>query len=157
MGERLNKTATEALGDVDVVCLLIDATQPFGPGDKFIAERVPKNSVLIVNKVDRAQPDQIMAQLAAVAELGFAEYFPVSARRGTGVPELVEAGADISAATPSGITPLHWAAGRNATNAVAYLLSVDSNTSAPRDESNDSISRKRLTTLRKSHEDIVEP
>jgi GTP-binding protein Era len=90
MGERLNQTATEALGDVDVVCLLIDATQPFGPGDKFIAERVPKNSVLIVNKVDRAKPDQVMAQLAAVAELGFAEYFPVSARRGTGVPELVE-------------------------------------------------------------------
>ena len=27
MGERLNQTATEALGDVDVVCLLIDATR----------------------------------------------------------------------------------------------------------------------------------
>ncbi|MFM7069280.1 MAG: GTPase Era [Actinomycetes bacterium] len=90
MGERLNDTAAEALGDVDVVCLLIDATQPFGPGDRYITERVPSHSVLIVNKVDKATPEQVLAQLAAVSELEFDEYFPVSARRGTGVPELVE-------------------------------------------------------------------
>ena len=90
MGERLNATAAEALSDVDVVCLLVDATQPVGPGDRYIAERVPEGSVLVLNKIDRATPEQVMAQLAAVAELGFAEYFPVSARRGTGVDDLVE-------------------------------------------------------------------
>jgi len=90
MGERLNETATSALGDVDVVCLLVDATQPIGPGDRYIAERLPRESVLVLNKVDRADRGQIMAQLAAVSELGFAEYFPISARTGKGVPELVE-------------------------------------------------------------------
>lgn len=90
MGERLNDTASDALADVDVVCLLVDATASIGPGDRFIAERVPKDSVLVLNKIDRAKPERILAQLATAAEFGFSEYFPVSATTGKGVPELVE-------------------------------------------------------------------
>ena len=41
LGERLNDTATGAIGDVDVVCLLVDATAPIGKGDKWVASRVP--------------------------------------------------------------------------------------------------------------------
>ena len=32
LGNRLNATATGAIGDVDVVCLVIDASAPLGPG-----------------------------------------------------------------------------------------------------------------------------
>lgn len=90
MGERLNDTAQDALEGIDVACLLIDATAPLGPGDRFVAQRLPKGSVLVLNKVDAATPEQVLAQLAKAAELDFAEYFPVSARTGDGVPELVE-------------------------------------------------------------------
>jgi GTP-binding protein Era len=91
LGERLNTAATEALGDVDVVCLLVDATQPVGPGDRFIAERVPSSGVVVVNKVDKASPDQVIEQLArAAAQLDLSEYFPVSAITGDGVDALVE-------------------------------------------------------------------
>ena len=31
LGERLNTSATGAIGDVDVVCLVVDATAPIGP------------------------------------------------------------------------------------------------------------------------------
>jgi len=91
LGERLNDTATNAIGGVDTVCFLIDATAPLGRGDKWVASRVPKDAVVVVNKVDAASPDQVLSQLAAAAELDLAEYFPVSARTGEGVAVLVEA------------------------------------------------------------------
>jgi GTP-binding protein Era len=45
----------------------------------------------VLNKVDAATPAEIAAQLARAAELDLAEYFPVSARTGDGVDELVAA------------------------------------------------------------------
>src|SRR5205085_192334 len=89
-GERLNDVATEAVGGVDVVCLVIDATAPLGRGDRFVAARVPRDSIVVVNKIDLARPDTVLRQLAAAAELEFGDYFPVSARTGAGVDELVE-------------------------------------------------------------------
>jgi GTP-binding protein Era len=91
LGERLNDTAQSALGDVDVACLVIDATAPVGPGDRFIASRLPKDSLVVVNKVDAASRADVLVQLQRAGELEFAEYFPVSARTGEGVDELVEA------------------------------------------------------------------
>lgn len=90
LGERLNATAEEALGGVDVVCLVVDATMPIGPGDRWVASRCPADSVVVVNKVDVASPEQVLVQLARAAEqLDLAAYFPVSARTGAGVEGLV--------------------------------------------------------------------
>jgi len=88
MGERLNETATGALADVDVACLVVDATAKLGPGDRFVAERMPPGSVLVLNKIDRATPEQVLTQLTAASEYDFAEYFPVSAKTGEGVEAL---------------------------------------------------------------------
>jgi GTPase len=91
LGERLNDTASEALGGVDVVCLVVDATQTIGPGDRFIGERVPPDSVIVVNKIDKASPDRVVEQLARAGDqLAGSEYFPVSATTGRGVTELVD-------------------------------------------------------------------
>ena len=91
LGQRLNDTAAAAAGDVDVVVLVIDATAPLGKGDRWVASRVPPSTLCVVNKVDIASQPSIAAQLAAAGELGLSEYFPVSARTGEGVQELVEA------------------------------------------------------------------
>ena len=92
LGERLNQTATGSLADVDVVCLVVDATAPVGKGDRFVAERCPPGTVVVVNKIDAAPPDDVLRQLrrASELELADAEFFPVSARTGAGVPELVD-------------------------------------------------------------------
>ncbi|HEY6532531.1 MAG TPA: GTPase Era [Acidimicrobiales bacterium] len=91
LGERLNATATEATSGVDVVCLVVDATAPIGPGDRFVAERVPADAVIVVNKTDAASPDEVLQQLAkAAAQLDRSAYFPVSALTGAGVDALVE-------------------------------------------------------------------
>ncbi len=90
MGSRLNDTALEAVSDVDVVCLVVDATAPIGTGDQWVAERAPQDAVVVVNKVDLATRDQVVAQLVRAAELDRSDVFPVSAVTGDGVPELVE-------------------------------------------------------------------
>lgn len=90
MGERLNDAASDALAGVDVVCLVLDATQRVGPGDRWIADRVPGDAVLVLNKTDRSPRERIAEQLAEAAEFGFESYFPVSARTGRGVDALVE-------------------------------------------------------------------
>ena len=90
LGERLNRTASEAFDGVDVVCLVLDATQPLGRGDRFVAARCPSDLVVVVNKIDRASRAQVASQLAAAAELNAEAYFPVSGRTGEGLPELVE-------------------------------------------------------------------
>ena len=91
LGERVNATALESLADVDVTCLVIDATKPFGSGDQWVARHLDMaKSIVILNKIDAVKPDRVVAQLAAAAELGAAEYFPVSARTGKGIAGLVE-------------------------------------------------------------------
>ena len=103
LGERLNDTAQSALGDVDVVCFVVDATAPVGPGDRFIASRLPKDSLVVVNKTDAASRADVLTQLERAAEFEFAEYFPVSARTGDGLAALVDA---VIARLPEG--PLYY-------------------------------------------------
>jgi GTPase len=90
LGQRLNETATSTISGVDAVCLVIDATAPFGPGDKWVASRCPSDAIVVVNKVDIASPDDVLAQLAKASELDFSGYFPVSATTGQGVDALVD-------------------------------------------------------------------
>ena len=91
LGERLNQVAAESLADIDVAVLVLDATAPLGRGDRFVAERVPKDAIVALNKVDAASREQLLGQLAAAGALDLAEYFPLSARTGEGVDALVAA------------------------------------------------------------------
>jgi GTP-binding protein Era len=94
LGERANDRALATLAEVDVVCFLIEANAPIGPGDRFVAARLAEVStpvVLAVNKTDLAAKDAIFEHLAqASGELGdFAAFVPLSARDGVGVPALL--------------------------------------------------------------------
>jgi GTPase len=90
LGERLNASATEALGGVDVVCFVLDATKPFGKGDRWVAERVPKDVVVVVNKTDIASPEAVLAQLTAASKIDASAFFPISAVTGEGVEALLD-------------------------------------------------------------------
>ena len=92
LGERVNATALDSINDVEVVCMLIDATKKFGRGDQWVADHIDiENAFVVVNKIDLATPQQVLEQLAAVSALNAAAYFPVSARSGEGVEALAEA------------------------------------------------------------------
>ena len=90
LGRRVNATALDSAQDVDAVCILIDATMPFGSGDKWVADRFDaKKAILVVNKVDIATKKTVMEQLIATSGLDAQAYFPVSAKTGEGIPALV--------------------------------------------------------------------
>ena len=92
LGERVNATALESMRDVDVVCLVLDATQTVGTGDKWVSEQLDVGKAIIVlNKTDAVSPAKVMAQLSAAAAFGAAEYFPVSAKTGEGLDVLLAA------------------------------------------------------------------
>ncbi len=100
LGERVNAVALDSVSDVDMVCLLIDATKKFGRGDQWVADRIDiSRAFVVVNKCDKAPRHQVLEQLAAVSALGAEEYFPVSAQTGEGVPALVSA---LAAKMPEG-------------------------------------------------------
>lgn len=91
LGQHLNRTAIGASEDADTVVLVIDARSGAGGGDRFVAERLPRTDILVVNKVDGLSRGQVLAQLDAVSDWGFGECFPVSAKTGAGVAPLTEA------------------------------------------------------------------
>jgi GTP-binding protein Era len=91
LGKRVNATAFDAVREVDLVGLVIDATMPFGRGDQFVAERVDmKNGFVVVNKIDRAPRAKVMKQLSAASSLDALAYFPVSAKTGEGLEVLMD-------------------------------------------------------------------
>jgi GTPase len=94
LGERTNERAAATLGEVDVVCLLVEADAPIGAGDRFVAglvHQVPTPKLLVVNKIDRAGKPAIVEHLAIAArDLGdFDAYLPLSARTGDGIAALL--------------------------------------------------------------------
>jgi GTP-binding protein Era len=104
LGERTNERARSTLAEVDVVCLLIEATGAIGPGDRYIAglvQQVDTPKILVVNKVDAADRRMVGERLAgAAAILGdFDAYVPLSGLTGDGVDALV---GELEARLPEG-------------------------------------------------------
>jgi GTP-binding protein Era len=94
LGQRLNDLVRGTLGEVDLVCLLVDATAGVGAGDRYLATEVGKvatPTICVVNKLDAAPRARMAAALQAAADLGdWAEVVPVSARTGEQLDLLVE-------------------------------------------------------------------
>jgi GTP-binding protein Era len=94
LGQRLNDLVRGTLGEVDLVCLLVDAVAGVGAGDRFLATEVGKvatPTICVVNKLDAAPRARMAAALQAAAGLGdWAEVVPVSARTGDQLDLLVE-------------------------------------------------------------------
>jgi GTPase len=99
LGARLNDSAADALAGVDLTLFVIDAKAAVGKGDRFVAGMLPADSICVVNKIDAVPRHKVVQQLQAATEFQADEYFPVSARTGAGVRELVDA---ICARLPEG-------------------------------------------------------
>jgi GTP-binding protein Era len=119
--ERMQHRVERELADADGCLLVVNAEQGIGPGDRFIAELLrsaPVPVTIAANKVDRAEPARIAATLQAAEALGVAgEIFPVSARRGSGVPSLVE---HLIGMLPPG--PFYFSAGQRSDQSPSVLL-----------------------------------
>ena len=107
LGQRLVQSARGAIGEVDVVLLLLDGSQPAGRGDAFIAELLQRSGQPVqvaLNKMDQAGGDaaaNAASYAAMLAEVGDPTWpvHPCSALTGAGCEQLVRA---LGSALPPG-------------------------------------------------------
>jgi len=94
LGQYLNKQAYYSIDDVDIVLMLVDASQKLGPGDKFIIERlktIDKPVMLIINKIDKIPREEILLRITEYKDLyDFKEIIPVSAMKKDNVKVIVD-------------------------------------------------------------------
>jgi GTP-binding protein Era len=92
---RMQKRMERELADADAALFMLNGDQKVGPGDRFIAEAIKRAGVPVVtavNKVDLLSRARTLDALQAAAALDLpGEIYPVSARTGTGIQEVLEA------------------------------------------------------------------
>ena len=92
MNVRMVDTAIDAMRQVDVVGLVVDASEPQGRGDRFVLDLVKdlRSPVfLILNKIDLMRKPRLLPIIDAHQKAGrFAEIVPVSAATGENVDRL---------------------------------------------------------------------
>ena len=91
---RMVDTALRALGEVDLVIVLVDASEPTGGGDRFLMgaiRKVDTPRVLALNKVDLIAKEKLLPLIERYdREVGFADIVPISALTGANVDRLEE-------------------------------------------------------------------
>ena len=93
LGEYMVGTAEKTIGEVDVICWLVEPTTFIGAGEQHIAkqlQRVKTPVILVINKVDSVKREEILPAIAAYKDIyDFADIVPVSARSGDNTDELL--------------------------------------------------------------------
>jgi len=94
LNEEMVRTATRVLKEVDLVVVLVDASDGYGPGDRFVFERVRESGAkafLVLNKVDRMPKDQLLPLIDEASQTGlFEEIVPLSALSGENCERLMQ-------------------------------------------------------------------
>jgi GTPase len=89
LGRQMMGEVDAAMDAVDIVALLLDASEKFGQGDRRSVERALRfdgTRFLLLNKIDRIPRVELLTQIDAVSKMGsFNEIIPISALKGDGV------------------------------------------------------------------------
>jgi GTPase len=95
MNARMVDVAVGTIEQVDVLALVIDASEPSGRGNRFVIDLAKRTSApvfLILNKIDLMRKSRLLPIIAEYAALAdFAEIVPVSAITGDNVDRLERA------------------------------------------------------------------
>src|ERR1019366_5984928 len=77
LGKQMMGEVDAAMDAVDVLALIMDASEPLGQGDRRALERVSRfegTRILLLNKIDRIPKDQLLPLIEAATKMGeFAE------------------------------------------------------------------------------------
>jgi len=89
LGDYMVSVSEKSVGDVDVVCLLVEPKPSLGTQEKLLIERIKNEGVpaiLVINKIDTIKKQDVLAVIAAYArEYDFAAVVPLSAKTGDGL------------------------------------------------------------------------
>ena len=92
MNVRMVDAAVDTIREVDVLCLVVDVTEPPGKGDRFVLDLLKHATApvfLILNKIDLVKKVKLLPIMQQYSEMaGFAEIVPVSAGTGDNVDRL---------------------------------------------------------------------
>lgn len=93
LGDFMVKTAYAALKGVDAVCVLVNASEKLGPGDRLVIERAKQSGhplFLVINKIDLISDEDLLGIIDSYKDLAdFQAIYPISALEGDNVPELL--------------------------------------------------------------------
>lgn len=94
LGRQMMGEVEAALDAVDVVALVLDASEEFGQGDRRAVERALRfdgKRLLLLNKIDRIAKSTLLPLMERVSAQGaFDEMIPISALKGDGVEQALE-------------------------------------------------------------------
>ena len=92
MNVRMVDTALQTIAEVDLVALVVDASQSFGSGDRYVLDRLrhaQQPLILVLNKVDLIVKPRLLPMIESLSrQHSFAEIVPVSALTGENVDRL---------------------------------------------------------------------
>lgn len=93
LGRVMVKVAMAAIGEADVILMMIEVKEPFGKGDRFIIDSLPKPAILVINKIDAVRKGEILEIISESQRFDgkFLEVIPVSALRADGINDLLNA------------------------------------------------------------------
>ena len=95
MNVRMVDAAVDTIREVDVLCLVVDVTEPLGKGDRFVLDLIKDAKApvfLVLNKIDLIKKTRLLPLMQQYSEMGtFAEIVPVSAATGDNVDRLERA------------------------------------------------------------------
>jgi len=92
LGEYMMQTAKDALQGIDALIVMVDATS-VGKQDRAVVEDMSRHDVkkvLVLNKIDLLEPQDLLALIASFADAGYDDIIPVSARSKDGLKQLKE-------------------------------------------------------------------
>jgi GTP-binding protein Era len=94
LNRQMVHSAVSALSEADVVCLIVDATQDFGSGDRYMLDLVRRAEgpkMVTINKIDRVKKPSLLPRMQRYADEGiFDEVVPISALSGDGADILLD-------------------------------------------------------------------
>jgi GTP-binding protein Era len=88
---RMVDAAIDTFSEVDVIAVVIDASEESGGGDRFLLDLVSRSKtprILVLNKVDLIQKQNLLPRLLEFEKEGFEELVPISAKTGENVDRL---------------------------------------------------------------------
>ena len=92
LGKAMVHTAMSAIQEADVILTMVEVKDPFGKGDSFIIESLPKPSILVINKIDTIKKNEILHIIKSSQRFAnkFTDIIPISAVNSDGTQELMD-------------------------------------------------------------------
>ncbi len=92
LGNILNSKAYMSMDEVDLLILVVDASEGIGKGDKYLISRLGEiPTVLVLNKIDKIKKDTLLPLIEEYSKLyNFSEVVPISAYNKENLGELIK-------------------------------------------------------------------